>query len=89
MSQNLNNMIIQLVMIITIFHNSKNVEQTTRLLYSSFEYFSISAHINDFRVFLNLANNIFDIMCISKSRVSAKHPQTTNIDLPEETGSNN
>ena len=75
-------------MIITIFHYSKNFKQKTRCLYSSLEYFSISAHVNDFRVFQNLANNIFDIMCISKSRVSAKHPKKNNIGLPEVAGSN-
>ena len=34
------------------------------------------------RTFLNLANHKFDIICISESRISVKHPQTTNIDLP-------
>ena len=42
---------------------------------------SISAHIDDLRTFLNLVNHKFDIICISKSRTSTKHPQTTNIDL--------
>ena len=44
--------------------------------------FFISAHINDLRIFLNLVNHKFDIICISERRISAKHPQTTNIDLP-------
>ena len=43
---------------------------------------SISAHIDDLRTFLNLAQHKFDIICISESRISSKHPQTTNIDLP-------
>ena len=43
---------------------------------------SISAHIDDLRTFLNLAHHKFDIICISESRNSLKHPQTTNIDLP-------
>ena len=43
---------------------------------------SISAHIDDLRTFLNLAHHKFDIICISESRISLKHPQTTNIDLP-------
>ena len=42
----------------------------------------ISAHIDDLRTFLNLAHHKFDIICISESRISLKHPQTTNIDLP-------
>ena len=43
---------------------------------------SISADIDDLRAFFNLANHKFDIICISKSRISTKHPQTTNTDLP-------
>ena len=43
---------------------------------------SISANIDDLRTFLNLFNHRFDIICISKSRISTKHPQTNNIDLP-------
>ena len=43
---------------------------------------SISAHIDDLRAFLSLVNHKFDIICISESRISTKHPQTTNIDLP-------
>ena len=43
---------------------------------------SISAHIDDFRTFINRVNHKFDILCISKSRIFTKHPQTTNIDLP-------
>ena len=43
---------------------------------------SISTHIDDLRTFLNLINHKFDIICISKSRISTKHLQTTNIDLP-------
>ena len=43
---------------------------------------SISAHTDDLRTFLNLAHHKFDIICISESRISVKHPQTTNIDLP-------
>ena len=43
---------------------------------------SISAHIDDLRTFLNLAHDKFDIICMSGSRISVKHPQTTNIDLP-------
>ena len=44
---------------------------------------SLSAHIDDLRTFLNLAHHKFDIICISESRISLKHPQTTNIDLPD------
>ena len=43
---------------------------------------SISAYIDDLRTFLNLINHKFDIICISESRISTKHLQTTNIDLP-------
>ena len=43
---------------------------------------SISSHIDDLRTFLNLAHHKFDIICISESRISLKHPQTTNINLP-------
>ena len=43
---------------------------------------SISAHIDDLRTLLNLAHHKYDIICISESRNSLKHPQTTNIDLP-------
>ena len=39
---------------------------------------SISAHIDDLRAFLNLINHKFDIICILKSRISTKHPQTAN-----------
>ena len=42
---------------------------------------SISADIDDLRAFLNLVNHKFDVICISESRISTKHPQTTNIDL--------
>ena len=41
---------------------------------------SISAYIDDLRTFLNLANHKFDI--ILESRISTKHPQTTNTGLP-------
>ena len=41
---------------------------------------SISAHIDDLWTFLNLFNDKFDIICSSESRISTKHPQTT--DLP-------
>ena len=43
---------------------------------------SISAHIDDLRAFLSLFNHKFDIIYISENRISTKHPQTTNIDLP-------
>ena len=43
---------------------------------------SISAHIDDLRTFLNLAHHKFDMICISERRISSKHPQTTNINLP-------
>ena len=43
---------------------------------------SIAAHIDDLRTFLNLAHDKFDIICMSESRISVKHPQATNIDLP-------
>ena len=43
---------------------------------------SISAYLDDLRTFLNFADHKFDIICISESRISVKHPQTTNIDLP-------
>ena len=42
----------------------------------------ISAHIDHLRTFLNLDHYKFDIICISESRISSKHPQTSNIDLP-------
>ena len=42
---------------------------------------SISAHIDDLKTLLNLAHHKFDIISISESRISVKHPQTTNIDL--------
>ena len=42
----------------------------------------ILPRIDDLRTFLNLAHHKFDIICISESRISLKHPQTTNIDLP-------
>ena len=38
---------------------------------------SISAHINDLRMFLNLFNQKIDIICISESRIFTKNPQTT------------
>ena len=43
---------------------------------------SISAHIDDLRTFLSLVNHKVDIICISESRISTKHTQTTIIDLP-------
>ena len=43
---------------------------------------SISSQIDDLRTFLNLAHHKFDIICISESRISLKHPQTTNVNLP-------
>ena len=43
---------------------------------------SISAHIDDLKTFLNHFNHKFDIICISGSRISVKHPQKTYIDLP-------
>ena len=43
---------------------------------------SISAHIDDLRTFLNLAQHKFDIICVSESRISVKHSQANNIDLP-------
>ena len=39
--------------------------------------------IDDLRTFLNLAHHKFDVICISESRISVKHTQTTNIDLPD------
>ena len=47
-----------------------------------FNISSISAHTDDLRTFLNLANHKFDIIRISESRISVKHPQATIIDLP-------
>ena len=38
---------------------------------------SISAHIDDLKTFLNHFNHKFDIICISESRISVKHPQKT------------
>ena len=51
-----------------------NKQQCLPILYS--------AHIDDLGAFLNLVNHKFDIICISESRDSTKHPQATNIDLP-------
>lgn len=69
----LNNLTNQIVLIIIISHNSKNninKQQDLSILYLSVS--SISAHINDLRVFLNLFNHKFNIICISE-RTSAKH----------------
>ena len=57
-----------------------NKRQDMSILHLSIS--SISAHIDDLRTFLNLAHHKFDIICISESRISLKHLQTTNIDLP-------
>ena len=66
---------------ISDFKNLKiNKQQDLSFLHLSIS--SISAHIDDLRAFLNLVNHKFDIICISESRISTKHPQTTNIDLP-------
>ena len=43
----------------------------------------INKQKDDLRTFLNFLNHKFDIICISESRISTKHPQTTNIDLPD------
>ena len=43
---------------------------------------SISSHINDLKMFINLLNTKFDIICIPESRLSQKPPQPTNIHLP-------
>ena len=43
---------------------------------------STSAHIDNLRGFVNLVNHKFGIICISESRISTKHPKTTNTDLP-------
>ena len=43
---------------------------------------SISSQINDLKIFLNLLNTTFEIICISESRFSQKLPQATNIQLP-------
>ena len=56
-----------------------NEQQDLSILYLNIS--AISAHIDDLRTFINLANHKFDIICISEKRISAKHPQTTNIDL--------
>ena len=57
-----------------------NKQQVLSILHLNIS--SISAHTDDLRTFLNLAHHKFDIICISESRISVKHPQTTNIDLP-------
>ena len=63
------------------FKNMKTREkQDSSILHLNIS--SISAHINDLRNFLNLADQKIDIICISESRISTKSPQTTNIDLP-------
>ena len=43
---------------------------------------SILKIIDDLRTFHNLVNHKFDIICISKRRISTKHPQKVFIDLP-------
>ena len=64
-----------------IFHSMKiNKQQDFSILHLNIS--SISVHIDDLRAFLNLVNHKFGIICISEKRISAKHPQTTNIDLP-------
>ena len=43
---------------------------------------SISSHINNLEIFLNLRNTKLNIICISESTLSQKIPQATNIQLP-------
>ena len=62
-----------------ILEQSEDSQQDLSILHLNIS--SISAHIDDLRNFLNLANRKFDIICISESRISTKHPQTTNKDL--------
>ena len=58
-----------------------NIQQDLLILHWNIS--SISVHIDDFRTFFNCSNHKFGIMCISESRISTKHPKTTNIDLPD------
>ena len=65
---------------LTDFRKVKNTQQDLSILHLNIS--SLSAHINDLKTFLNLVDSKFDIICISESRLSLKHPQTTNIELP-------
>ena len=77
----MNNLKIHLTVTYFRFQKTEN-KQTTGLVHSSFKhFFHFSTYFDDLRTFLNLAHHKFDI-CISESRISLKHPQTTNIDLP-------
>ena len=42
---------------------------------------SLSSHINELVTFSNLLETKFDIICITKSRLSQKNPLTSNINI--------